>query len=1400
MTSTSGSEVGQVFVRISAVGDAVKVLRELQTEFRRTMALTNQFDNMQEVGDNINPVISQVQALQGAVERLSRQSDSLNRTFIESQGAIQRAFQKTTQAAQQQQSVNAGAIASAQQIAMVNSKAAAAAGDFHSAIALAQQAVDEAKGSQIGMAAATKNYVEVMTQAVSGNSALGRSFLANANSALKLEAQTTQSVQGMITQFNSLVGSISSVRKRINDLGGDFDALTDGSKSTKRTLDELALSLQKQAVALIGTAEKTMTAKDAAEAANTIFQQVTNTLKEQGYAATLVEQRLQALTAAQKKASEANAQRLERTRMSDARRTIEDARFTFSQGNELQALQQLNIAYRASAQYGRARSKLFYEMSNMSQRVADSLTKQALAEARGAMSARNYAEAQRIATQRVEELNRAVRLQQEFTARGVTTGNILGLGSAGAIDPRAFAGSQQAVEQLRALQTQAEQMARSPRAMWWDSAVGQLRSLSGTVLALTGAFYTMRDAAMGMYQVMQQGAQFSVVQNQLKLLSDSTEQYNQSLEVARNNIALFGGSLMQTMQDMNRTIILSNQTGAGVKELNDALLLLATKDPQQGTEGAMIALNEALAEGNVQSLRRRFEMTTNSLSMFTDDTLTSTEQIKRFQEELSKMGISMELLEGSVSLGTRAVNTFGANSEEMLYNFGQLLNNLLVNQLASFNKALETTNQQIMLMNQQIENGQRLSQNSPGLGSLGEGLSIGSTMASGFAGPLFEPAVMASYYMTLDAIAKVMGVINPAAKLAADGIAELNEEMTIAERNAKKNADAIAEYVQKLITQTALQERQSVAYERLLDISWMLNQGQIDLAAAAKMVSDEFGVTTNNSEDLALTFAKLYEEALKNREAMLGAADAAKVQANALAEYIMKTVESTNEEARNAAAKEKLNQIALDLHNGVIDVATAAGRLYTAFGLTRDQSVEVARALGVVGAAAAATQQQLIATANAAAVAFQQSMASILQARALIGKTGVDAASLEVKQAQDVLRRYQGIPETALDNQQRLDRAEAINRLQQAQVRLQQEQVGLANDWAIETEKVQQRIDAILPQYQYLVQLGEGATTAQKQQRLELSRQLDMLRSKLPKGEKAAGAGGGGAALSDQDKLNNQLALDQLRADQQAQNALIAHEERMLEIRKDYAERTLRAIEEYQEDQKSGRASFYESLTGIEDHGLQRAMSAQFEAAAIEAGKIAQTLGPDVAAEFLQQMQKNIIDQAKRQQEISKALDKGSDDFNPALAEYLQGVDQLFRVSEQGAINQILRARDSLAMSEQGAMQDAEQKYIDALAKISDTASESAERRIEAVRLAGKEIDMEIAKVQELGLMYEKVGFTPGSQRTVALQGNAPDPMAGVSESLTAIAADITSVLSAIRSNTGETVGAIRRLSPSVTQ
>lgn len=1397
MTSTSGSEVGQVFVRISAVGDAVKVLRELQTEFRRTMALTNQFDNMQEVGGDINPVISQVQALQGAVERLSRQSDSLNRTFLESQGAIQRAFQKTTQAAQQQQSVNAGAIASAQQIAMVNSKAAAAAGDFRAAIEFARQAVDEAKGSQIGMAAATKNYVEVMTQAVSGNSALGRSFLANANSALKLEAQTTQSVQGMIAQFNSLVSSVSSVRTRINELGGDFDALAAGSKSTKRMHDELALTLQKQAVALIGIAEKTMTAKDAAEAANTIFQQVNSTLKEQGYAATLVEQRLQALTAAQKKASEANAQRLERTRMSDARRTIEDARFTFSQGNELQALQQLNIAYRASAQYGRARAKIFYEMSNMSQRVADSLTKQALAEARGAMSARNYAEAHRIATQRVEELSRAVRLQQEFSAKGVTTGNILGLGSAGGIDPRAFAGSQQAIEQLRALQTQAEQMARSPRAMWWDSAVGQLRSLSGTVLALTGAFYTLRDAAMGMYQVMQQGAQFSVVQNQLKLLSESTDQYNQSLQVAKNNIALFGGSLMQTMQDMNRTIILSNQTGASVKELNDALILLATKDPQQGTEGAMIALNEALAEGNVQSLRRRFEMATGSLSMFTDESLTSTEQIKLFQVELAKMGVSMELLDGSVSRGSKAVNTFGASSEEVMYNLGQLLNNLLTGQMERLTAQLDQVNERLMVVNKQIEDGQRLAANSQGLTLFGEGLSRGSMPFN----PFIEPVIMGAYYQAIKLVADGLGVINPAAKKAAEGIAELNDEMTVAEKNALKNANAISEYIQKLITQTALQERQSVAYERLLDISWMLNQGQIDLATAMQMVSDEFDVTTNNSEDFALALNKLAEEAIKNREALLSSAEAAKVQANALAEYIMKTVESTNEEARNTAAKEKLNQIALNLHDGVIDVATAAGQLYTAFGLTREQSVEVAKALGVLGAAAAATQQQLVDTANAAAVAFQQSMASILQARALIGKTGVEAAAIEVKQAQDVLRRFQGIPETALDNQQRLDRAEAINRLQQAQVRLQQEQVDLTNDWAIETGQVQRRIDALLPQYQRLVDLGEGASVAQKQQRLDLARQISLLQSKLPKAEKGGGAAGGGAArLSDQDKLNNQLALDQLKADQQAEDALIAHEQRMLEIRQDYAERTLRAIEEYQEDQKAGRASFYESLTGIEDHGLQKAMSAQFEAAALEAGKIAQTLGPDVAAQFLQQMQKNITDQAKRQQEISKALDKNSDTFNPSLAEYLRGVDQLFRVSEQGAINKILRARDSLAMSEQGAVQEAEQKYIEALAKISDNAAESAERRIEAVRLAGKEIDLEIAKVQELGVMYEKIGFMPGSQRTVALQGNAPDPMAGVSESLSGIAADITSVLNAIRSNTGDTASAVRRLSPSVTQ
>ena len=1431
MTETSGSEIGQVFVRISAVGDAMKVLRELQTEFRRTLALTNQFDNIEGMEDTVTPMINRMAALETQLERVIGGQLQLRGAISNVTEEFSRQAAAVVKGAKEQQSANREAVSSSVKIAIVASQSAIATGDYANAAKLANQAIQEAGTSQLALQTALLNYVKIINQVSTGSSALGRAITSNADAQMRFSAQTTKTADQLVADFQDMQSQITKVQAHIQGLGGEFSALS--KTALNRLQRDLGNTLQKNVVHMLSLTEKTQGLRVASREAAGVLKTVSAELEKYGQTAALVEAKVSQLQAAEKRRAERSGAQMERARITTARESLESIQYQLNQAEheaekalsefraetqrlasamdspareqfirdrggqealrretvlireQRAALIQLANAHERATSYGQARVKITRTATSIGERMADTISKETINMAKAAIAAKDYARAVQIVNQRLGQMNTTL------DATNVANRQFLS-----SLDPRELRGSIAVQRQLEGLRGQAQGMAASPRGRWWDSAVGQLRNLSGTVLALTGAFYTLQGAAMSALQAMQAGAQYSVIQAQLKLLAESTEEYNQALEISRKNIALFGGSIVDNLQNMNRLILLSNQSGASIEDLNDMLLLLSTKDPVQGIEGASIALNEALSEGTTRSLRQRFELGGEQLKMFTDQTLTANEQLALFEKELQKIGLSMELLEGSVSIGARSVNEFSAAWEEAMLVSGQALNNSLVVPMGAMTVVLQNAISLLKTYNELVESGAKAREGQSSLLSLGSSLAFmmlpGSTLIDTlfrFAGAEVFQNIIASFTQ-----------MSPAAKDAAGGIKDLNDEMAAGEAQAKRQADAINEYIEKLILQTITEENNAEAKARLLDIAYQYGEGIIDMAAAQKLLSDEFSFTTNNTEQLAVALNAFHQEALKARQELLSAAEASKAAANAMLEYIQQVVSSANEEAARAKALEELNRIALDLHNGTITLAEAGTQLQSSFGMTADMATVLAGQLRVLGSQAAITQQELVNAAAAAEAAFRQSMSAILQTRALIGKTGVEAAKIRVDQARDVLRQFQGRPTESMTQEEQLARAEAMNRLMEAQNELAREQVSLASDWAIETQRVQQRIDQLLPEYEQLVKYGDLATDSQKQRRLELAREIEMLRNKLPKAEKGGGAGGGSAARDDQSKLNDQLAMDQLKADQAAEDALIAHEERMLEIRKDYAERTLRAIEGYQEDQKSGRASFYESLTGIEDHGLQKAMSAQFEAAAMEAGKIAQTLGPDVAAQFLQQMQTNILNQAKRQQEIAKALDKNGEDFNPALAEYLQGVDQLFRVSEQGAINKILRARDSLASQEVGAVEEAQQKYIDALLKISDNAAESAERRIEAVRLAGKEIDLEIAKVEELGIMYEKIGFVPGSQRTVELQAFPGVQLDGNPENLTGIAAEIAAALQAIRNNTGDTVGAIRRLAPSVTQ
>lgn len=267
---------------------------------------------------------------------------------------------------------------------------------------------------------------------------------------------------------------------------------------------------------------------------------------------------------------------------------------------------------------------------------------------------------------------------------------------------------------------------------------------------------------------------------------------------------------------------------------------------------------------------------------------------------------------------------------------------------------------------------------------------------------------------------------------------------------------------------------------------------------------------------------------------------------------------------------------------------------------------------------------------------------------------------------------------------------------------------------------------------------------------------------------RGGGGGGGAAKLSDQQKLNNSMAADQQRADQQAETAESQHQQRLLDIEATYQEKRRQAEATYNQQQLDGRASFYDQLGQIQNTKLRAQLSQQYEAAAAEAGRVAERQGADVAAKYMDAQTTIIQDRAKRQQDIEaaeKAKDKGK-------AEYLKGVDDLYRQAEDARLAKVTAGEGSIASERDKALADEARKNEEAQGKIADAADQSAARRIAAAQRAGQAIDAETAKATTLAQAYDRV----------APAGQQPPPTAATPAPATAATApDLGAAIGALR-------------------
>jgi trimeric autotransporter adhesin len=350
----------------------------------------------------------------------------------------------------------------------------------------------------------------------------------------------------------------------------------------------------------------------------------------------------------------------------------------------------------------------------------------------------------------------------------------------------------------------------------------------------------------------------------------------------------------------------------------------------------------------------------------------------------------------------------------------------------------------------------------------------------------------------------------------------------------------------------------------------------------------------------------------------------------------------------------------------------------------------------------------------------------------------------------------------------------------------------------------QQKVNQYEKDYAAAVQ-ASGASSASA---IQAETQLKQARIAAAKAnDKAAKKGGGGGAggvkLSDQQKLNNQLLASQTQFDQKAEDAEAAHLDRILSINEDFAEKMKDAQEDFAQSRLEGDASFYDALGGVADHGLQQAMSAQYEAAFLEAEEIARTKGADVADAFLKAKEATILAQGKRTAEIAKAEEEG----DAGRAEYLRGVDEKYKKAEEARLAAIKAGDDSVAAQHEKALTEEGSKYEAAQEKIGTASDRATQRKIDGSLASGKAIDVEGLKVDTLAAKYDglatagaRAGVTPTG---TGAAGGSTAPLVATAEgnplltSMDAIVAAVNAAKEAIVNATRDTTGAVKSLKSS---
>lgn len=751
------------------------------------------------------------------------------------------------------------------------------------------------------------------------------------------------------------------------------------------------------------------------------------------------------------------------------------------------------------------------------------------------------------------------------------------------------------------------------------SLAAQLAQQTSGIERLTGAFGGLQSVlgsvgiAVGAKQILDMGInagraslELQQTENQLKQIAGSQDVYNKILQTAKQQQILFGGSLNDNLSELSSFAVAARTTGADLDQLIRTAQRLATLDPAQGIGGAKLALNEALS-GNATSLNRRFEIPKAALDGLSDSSTTAAQKLAIVNKYLDDAGISANGAADAVTADAKAFNELAAALDTMKTSGGGALAQLFAPLATNAAQAIEALN---------------------GTRTAAEGFQQATTGI----GSTLQPIPGA-----LGAVVNPLGTYNAMFFNAAASVLGWTTQQQAANAAALQSAQTFQQYGQA-VAQTG-QDAQLLNQTQFQIAQGFMQQGQsaqlaIQNTMALSAAQQQY-IAQLTSEGVAMTTALTQAQAMGTTFNAIAVAQQALADSGTASAGAISNLGTLMQQAASggAQAQATVNSLAIEFQNGSI----SAQQLYAALqaiinataqakGVTDPYVASLTATSQANADATVATQQyqqslqdeaaqslmnqtntetlgiakqNLQAAAQAAANAVLASGGNIEAeaARLAASSSLVDqltAAFLRLHAAQSGANNPAGFAATAAAAAQGRvpteDQSRVFNQLVAS--KKAQEAYTLAVGSAAEQQALlQHRVD------QTTRYLGANSAEAIKARQALVQFQNQQDKANAPKKGRGGGGGGAGAAkLSDQAKLNNSLASNAQRYNDQIEEAQITHGKNLQKIEQDYQDKIsdiqLKALQKRKQQadaneigKRSSELGFLESATSSSLNG-----------------------------------------------------------------------------------------------------------------------------------------------------------------------------------------------------------------------